>query len=329
MSLYEKVKELDEEAKEGTEKADTGANLAVGNDDEAAEPAEAKEPPAAKEPPPKKTADKAPPAEEEPAKEPTPAEHNAAMAKMRRDTAAAIKRADEAERQAAELRRIQSEPKKAAPVTDAEPNKDTDPEAHVRWELKQAKDQLQDLNTWRQTREKQENHERLVTQAIEEFGNEESKFRAATPDYDSVSDFAIKEITKSLRITNPGLDGAALGKATQNYILRLAGQGVNQGYNPAEYLYHTAKSWGYTPPAADPAAESSPGGKKAAAVTPKPSLKTIADNKKRSATSATPGGKTGHTPLSREGVLSKGFGLSDFSRLTAADLAELESLEQT
>lgn len=308
MSLQDAIKEVEKEEKKA---------LGV----EQAEPPEPKE----DAPEPVDDAPAEPPAEELADKKEPPAEdkapENADFARLRREKAASDRRAAAAEEA---LKRQPAKPAEAPKPADvdAEPDQNTDPEAHLRWELRQARNELKGLSDWRQSEEKKQQKKSVKDNAVKAFGGYEEAFKPTVTDYDDVMDFGVKAISASIRTLNPMLKGEELGNAIQLQILRMAGTAEAQGHDPAEYLYHQAKAWGYKPKEAP--AEEGDGKTEEKA---KPSFKSIVDSKKKSASSLTPGGKNGKIPLSREAVLDKNFGLQDFAKLSPEQLKELESLE--
>lgn len=310
MSLYAKIEEIEQEETQIIEEIEKGApkDEPVEKADNKADKVktEEKAPEAKEDAEPKKETDK-PDAEAAP--------DAAAFARLRREQAAEKRRADALEAQL-KLQPKAAEVKKPETAND-EPDPNADPEAHLRWELAQTKAQLKDVADWKAQQTQKEQRTALRDNAIKAFESYEEGFKPTVTDYEEVMNHGISAITASIRTLNPMLKGEALGDAIKMQILRLAGQAEAAGHDPAEYLYHQAKSWGYRPKAADKPADEE---KK------KPDLKSIVDHKKKSASSLSPGGKGGNAPLSREAVLDKSFGLADFARLTPSQLRELESL---
>lgn len=253
--------------------------------------------------------------ENKPEEKPAAPPENADFARLRREKAASDRRAAAAE---AQLKQKPTESAKPANA-DTEPDQNTDPEAHLRWELRQARNDVKSLTDWRQAEERKQQQITVKDSAVKAFGNYEQAFSPTVKDYDDVMKFGVQAITQSIRTLQPNLNGPDLGEAVQRQILRMAGQAEMEGHDPAEYLYHQAKSWGYKP------AEAKPEGDKPEEKA-KPDFKSIIDSKKKSASSMTPGGKSGKIPLSREAVLDKNFGLADFARLTPSQLKELETM---
>lgn len=327
MSLVSAIKEiekeekkiLNQEAEDDTAPPEETDERDQEKEDDAPDSAAAEEdeqPEAAKEKP--KTALKKEEAKkEEPVKEQTP--DNAAFMKLRRDAAAAQRRAAELEET---LRRQQTRPPevKKPDAANTEPDPNTDPEAHLRWQLSKTQEQLKELADWKQQESQKTQRREIKDAAVKEYGRYEQAFSGQVKDYADVMDHGIAAISTSIRTLRPDLDGEALGEAVQHHILKLAGEGMKNGYDPAEYLYHLARSWGYQPKAVE--------AKQPEAEKPKPNLKQIAANRKKAVSSLTAGGKSGNIPLSREAVLDKSFGLQDFARLSQSQLKELEGLEE-
>lgn len=299
MSLQDAIKEIDEKLKD-TPAAD--AVVVEVTDAPTPEPTEA----------PAET-----PAPTEAPKESAP--DAAAFARMRREAAAAERRAAAAE---AQLKAAPTQPqpgpaKVAEASANAEPDPNTDPEGHLRWELAQTRAQLKEVAEWKAQQTHKEQQVSLKDNAVKAFVGYEDAFKTTVPDYEPVMQHGLQAITASIRTLNPMIKGADLQEAVQRQVLRLAGQAEAQGHDPAEYLYHQAKSWGYQPKVEASAAK--------AEEKPAASLKNIVDHKKKSVSSFA-GGKGGNVPLSREAVLDKSFGLQDFAKLTPSQLRELESL---
>lgn len=294
-------------------KAEGDEKPAVKKTDEAKKPAAAAEEPAAAD-------DSAP-------------EGPAAWARLRREKAEAERQRIAAERraEAAESRFNQSptQPQpgpakveaKAAASAAVEPDPNTDPEGHLRWELAQTRAELKEVADWKAQQTHREQQVSLKSNAVKAFEGYEKDFAPTVEDYADVMDFGVNALSQSIRTLNPNLSGEALGEAIQRQVLRLAAQAEAKGEDPAESLYNLARSWGYKPKAADPQP------KTAVEDVKKPTVKDIAGHKKRSASSLTAGGKNGSAPLSRDAVLSKDFGLQDFAKLSPSQLRELEGLE--
>lgn len=348
MSLYEAIKEVsDEENKiEGKDvaanekeptHADTRENpgakeeeedkppTAKGTDKGAAEPDD-KNPKAA--PADKVGKDEPKPAEgagKDPTDAPAEGEDGLTGARLRYELAQAKRRADAAE---AKLKEAPTQPQPGPARTArtetekavlGEPDKNLDPEAHMKWELSQTKDQLKKINDWKEQKEYDERRVELRDNAIKSYTSYENEFKETVADYGEVTKFGVNAIASSIRTLNPNLQGEALMDAVKHKVLELGAQAEARGEQPAEFFYRQSKAWGYKPE--PPKAEEPP------AEPRNPSVKKIAEHKARSGTSLTPGGKSGPGPVSKEMVMSGKMSLADFGKLSPSQLRELEAME--
>ncbi len=342
MSLYEALKEVDKQI-EGME-GDGAAPVEKDEKPEAPAEKPEKEAASANEDKPEKKAKEEAAAPVKPADEEKP--DAAAFAKMRREAAD-----NKREREAAENRARIAEDRLKAPaapaadkaadpakVADPEPDKNTDPEAHERWRVRKLAADLQSMQDWKETQEKKTRYEENLKVARDEFSGFEQQFqtRDDAKDYEDVASFAVSAIAQSLRIMNPGWTQQQVAQQSELELLKRAGALQKAGHsNPIEALYHQVKNtWGYQPKAAAAVAAEGEGEDDAPARGEdgkfekkplKPSLKQIAENKKKSASSMTPGGRSGNAPLTRDGLL-KGS-VSDWARLTPEQLKQAEELE--
>jgi hypothetical protein len=311
MSLHDAIKEVEKE-----EKKLLKAEASEGSEDKAVD----KEPEALEKQEPEKPLDDD--TDLEGAETPPPAEKApdaAAFAKMRKDAADAKKRADALAEENARLKNqppVAPQPAAKAAVSDPEPDANTDPEAHLQWKIRKVDEKLQKLDSYVETQEEKKRREAITSSAMEEFVEHEDSFKEATPDYQSVTTFGLQKLSEKVQGQFPNLRGKDLTDKIKERVLTLAAQGQALGFNPAEFLYLTSKNMGYQPPVVE---KQEPEAKK-------PDFKKIVDQKKKSTSSLAAGGKSGKTPLSREAVLDKGFGLKDFARLSPAELKELETL---
>ncbi len=237
----------------------------------------------------------------------------AAFARMRRDKAAADRRAEMLEAQ------LKQKPAPAAPKpadTNVEPDPQLDPEGHLRWELAQTRAELKQVSEYTASIRKENEQKALKDNAVKAFTDYEEAFAPTATDYADVTTFGVQQIAASISRLNPTLKGAALQEAVQRQVLTLAGHAERQGHDPAEHFYHLSKSWGYQPKAVE-----------APAAPVKPTLKAIVDHKKKASSSLAAGGKSGNTPLSREAL--KGMKFADVARLSPAELREWEAIEAT
>lgn len=249
-----------------------------------------------------------------PAEDPPTKPTDADFARMRRDKAAAEKRAEDAERRAAQppAPAVATAP---TPAADAEPDKATNYEGWLEWRSRkveavaeQAAKDVADVKQWKDQTVAERQADENKKAAFGYLENKEREFAKTAPDYNDVRQFALDNIARSLRTLYPSLEGAALGKAVEKQVLVLAANAERQGYDPIEHMYHQAKAAGYTPkapPVAEQPAETPPA---------KPLLKNIAANKQKSASPLAAGGKNGAAPMSRDAI--KGMKFSDVASLS-------------
>jgi hypothetical protein len=231
---------------------------------------------------------------------------NAAFARMRRENAAL-------QRRLAEIEAAKSAPAPERPVAakpaEAVPDKAVNPEAYAQWELHQTKEKLEEVARKQEIREQQEQHAQIYQAAIQEFTTYESSFKKQTQDYEHVAQHLRHKIADGLRALYPEAEDNQVEAAVDQQILRFASDYAKRGLNPVEELYHMTKErYGYKAP--------EPEKKKG------PDLATIEKNKKRSASPLASGGQSKGSRLSIEAAAD--MPLAEFSKLTPAQLAELE-----
>jgi apoptotic chromatin condensation inducer in the nucleus len=153
---------------------------------------------------------------EQPKPEEKPEEKPDAMAfqRLRREEAAAKKRADALEAEIAAL--------KAAPLLEEQPKTERDPEVE---EVKQ---------------------ELRTRKAEREFQSLEQKFARTQPDYEAVSAEYAMALAQSIRIQNPRLSVGEVAEKTKDSLLRKAASYMRDGFDPIEELFHEAKELGFT-----------------------------------------------------------------------------------
>lgn len=191
------------------------------------------------------------PAKEEPKEDPEPEEptDNAGWARLRREKAAAERRA---EQEAAEKERL-----------------------------------LAQLNELKNGGEQQEQPaypaqmlERIIQDkqrddAAREFMQYESKVKRLAPDYDAVSSEYVQARFNAMRLEHPRKSDSELSEMVQQAILLKAAEYARAGFeNPVEELYHEAKELGFGKKKPEPAPEKED--------VLKPDLRKVAENKKRS-----------------------------------------------
>lgn len=205
---------------------------------------------------------------EEPKVEEAPKEEerpdNGAFARLRREKAAAEKRAQELEIRLQE--RVEAAKK--------------DPEVEVNTQEVNLPPEVQQLVL-----------NQRINDAQKGFARLEADFIATTPDYQSVAQEYWQARAQALKIQNPRLSNPEISELTNKQILFEANDKLERGFNPIEELYHDAKSLGFTGKPRQVASE-----KEIKEEAPKkelrPDLDEVAANRKRSSGMA---GASGHS----------------------------------
>lgn len=241
----------------------------------------------------------------------------AAFARLRREAAEARREADELKK----AQQAKENPEKKQ--VEQEPNKAENYEAWLEWQLKQTQDQLKEAaNTAKEVKEtiverqKREEMAQLEQAAIQQLTEIESDFKKKAPDYDDAAMHVKSKLIESYSLLYPNANEQQIRAAADKYIFDLGVMAYQQGYNPAEYLYHMSKGkFGYAPVVKQVAEEK----KKEI----KPDLKKIDENRKRSLTGAVSGGQGGATAIGLDAIGDMTY--AQFSRLTPAQREELKA----
>lgn len=128
-----------------------------------------------------------------------------------------------------------------------------------------------------------------VRGAEREFQSYEQSARTKIADFDEVTRAYTEALFGSIKVQNPRMSNMEIAEKTKRIMLEKAGTFLNQGYeNPVEEMYLEAKELGFRakPKVAEEKEE------------PKPDMKKVAENRKRSA------GMTGVSGR-EEGLISK------------------------
>jgi len=210
--------------------------------------------------------------------------------RLRREAAANKRRADELEARLAAVVAPVIPPQVQAPA--AEPDKAKDPVAWFTWRDQQREQEIKELKTWKESQEQQYQAVNLETAAVQEFKAIEADFKASVSDFDQVADHFNGKIAESISNLEPHLTPEQVMVKVKDRVLRMAGEYVRQGLNPAEELYHLSKErYGYKAPVDDGEEEPAP---------KKPDLSKVAANRKRNAGTAGAKGSGSMPQLTRE-----------------------------
>lgn len=276
------------------------------------------------------------PAQEEPAQEVEPEKEAAqetveakpdaaAFIKARREKRAAEQRAAEEAAKRAEIEarlaaveKAKEEAAKAAePVrqeVDAEPNRTTDYEAWLEWNIRQTRKlaeetrrEADELREWKAKQEREVREREVFMQAEAGLAHLEKRYLDENPEYAEAKEHGIKEMKRAMKVLNPRMDDAVIDMQVKRYILEQADALLKAGQNPCDAIFEYAiETLGYVPrelrqqeEQAEPVVVKP---KLSVVQTPKPKidLAKIDANKRRSASSAANSGSGGKNELTLE-----------------------------
>ena len=84
-----------------------------------------------------------------------------------------------------------------------------------------------------------------INLAAKEFMSLEDKFKQKEPNYDAVATEYASALAQSIRIQNPRLSSLEVAERTKKAILEKAGEYVRKGFDPVEEMYHEARELGF------------------------------------------------------------------------------------
>lgn len=164
-----------------------------------------------------------------------------------------------------------------------------------------------------------------INKATQDFKSLEENWHDKPADYDAIGIAYRGALYNAYKVQNPTATDDQVMQQVKVDLLTKAGNYVKAGVDPCEALYNEAKSLGLQPyypqeEQEDAQEEEQPKVKK------KPSLKTIAKNKKRSAGMA--GTKGASNQVNLTGQTAVEMPLSEFAKLTPSELQALEYGEE-
>lgn len=201
--------------------------------------------------------------------------YNDAMAKMRRELAAAKRQAEEYKAKASQPQYVAPTPQAQAAIVDQEPDVNTNPVEWVKWNMEKTEAQLQEVKAWKEEQSRAAQQNQTIQGAVQELSRYENEFKATAEDYDDVSGFMVNELKRSFKLMHPGASDDQITQAVQRHVLLEASRYAQAGLNPVEEMYLRAKNeLGYQPktPVQEDTQEEL-----------RPDLDKIAKNKQRSA----------------------------------------------
>lgn len=213
-------------------------------------------------------------------------------------------------------------------ATDAEPDRATQPEAWRDWKDKQLESKYAAIEERLATESRQKEEVKIYSEAINEYNQIRDKYIAKNPDYIPAFTHSFDAYSKSIKMTRPDLTQKQITGMIDREMLQFAGLCVSKGLNPAEELYDLAiERFGYAPKAAEAVADDVEQENKAPdgvrpKETPRPNLRTIANNRKRAASPLVGGGQGGKGQLTKAAAADMTLG--EMMELEPSDWAELE-----
>lgn len=232
----------------------------------------------------------------------------AAFAKMRRE-----KRALEAELAAVRTPKVEARAEVQEENKDPEPNKQDSYEQWLEWKDRQIENKVKILDEKLSNREREDKNSKIYSDAVDELQEAKARFAKKQPDVDDAANHLVKRIKQSLTDLNPNWSEKRVLSETGNRLLVMAAQAAAKGIDPAEELYDLAiEKYGYSKKEPEHIEDRER----------KTDLKTISNNKKKSASPLQGGGQSGSISLTKEAVAD--MSLSEFSKLTPSQLRALE-----
>jgi hypothetical protein len=193
------------------------------------------------------------------------------------------------------------------------PTKEEDYEAHIEAELGMTKAELAELKAWKEKQEAERQDNEMRNGAFEELQNYENEAAQAFPDYNDASTHVKKMIATSIKVLNPTISGKELAEQTINKYAQYAALALNESKHPGQAIYEMAAQMGYSKQ--EPVAAERP------KITARPSLATIAENKKKS--TGMHGGSGGKMGISNAEFVN--MTNAERMKLSESDWARLEA----
>lgn len=131
-------------------------------------------------------------------------------------------------------------------IVDAEPDKDLDPDEHIRWELRQTRKEIEKVKKQAQLAEEMAKVEgtRRGLQMLEKDYIRNNKI----DDYDNAIEH-IKTVNRNLiKLEYPTATDTQIDSHLEAERIKKASESVSRGTNPAEYFYKMAQQLGYQKP---------------------------------------------------------------------------------
>ena len=132
------------------------------------------------------------------------------------------------------------------------PDPNEDPQGYLAWQNQQLSSRLEQIDQWRAQQEQQTRQQQAYASFTQQVQASENAFRAAHPDYEAAAQFGLQQYDKLLSAQFP--DPGQRAQQIQIAAAQALSQAVQQGRDPAEFIYSLARNMGYAPAQAAPAA---------------------------------------------------------------------------
>jgi len=219
-----------------------------------------------------------------------------AFARMRRENAALKRQAAEAQAQAQAYTQAQAQAynqqfQRTEQVATTEPDQQKDFGNWLVWNNKEVQRELAELRSWHDNAQKKANEQNVWDSAVQKFSSLEAEFKTTVDDYDEVSEFMKNKFIEGVRIDNPFLSQEELSAKVREKVLTRSIQYHQDGLNPVEEIYHSAKEhYGYVAKVEAAADDQRL----------RPDLNKVSANRKRNAGTAGAAGRGAIPELTRE-----------------------------
>lgn len=145
-------------------------------------------------------------------------------------------------------------------------------EGFIESEIGTTKQELAELKAWKAEQEQKKRDEEDRNGAFRELHGYEQEAAQAFPDFNEASNYAKSMIAASIKLLNPAITAQELAEQTLNKYAQHAAIALNSKKHPGQAIYESAAAWGYK--------KTEP--EKPKITIEKPSLATLAVNKKKS-----------------------------------------------
>lgn len=157
------------------------------------------------------------------------------------------------------------------------PNPAEDPYGALQYELQQQRKQFEQVNQWREQQEQAQRQQRAIADLTQRLTASEQVFRASKPDYDAAAAYSLQQYDRLLTASIP--DPVQRQQQVRIEAANALARAIQNGQDPAEFVYSFAVNMGYVP--AQASAPASPAATAVAApavaAAPAPAPEAVAD----------------------------------------------------